>query len=286
MRNKIKNEIGCFININTSELINFLRDELRYVINEFKPLAKEDSICTTKDDGTVFITDYEDNKSFNTSKEGKNYIDCKTNIELFKSLAALNKANDYMQWFTDSDNDIWVLCTKQSWDSYIESFPPYKTLHKASKDELIEHFSNNIESCKFTWYPENAKRFQAEFDSIEEALANAKQEFKNSEGDFYKCNGKYSPRIYIGKVINLPYNGISSVCLDLIYDCISVYSEYFNIYSKLETICKFKDENKEEVINNMEQFIRTNFYIDPNQQCIKFNGVYDLLLEKWIEEKK
>lgn len=65
----------------------------------------------------------------------KDYVDCGENEELFIAIAALRDDSDSNQWFTDSFG---------YWQKCIGSFKfPYHAklrLHKASVEELIEHF--------------------------------------------------------------------------------------------------------------------------------------------------
>lgn len=65
-------------------------------------------------------------------------IDCGTDVELFKALAAMNQENDRQQWFTDGHR--WELCPSKkadisAWVHRYNAIP-----HKASAEEIIEHF--------------------------------------------------------------------------------------------------------------------------------------------------
>lgn len=59
------------------------------------------------------------------------FIDCGTNEELFLAIAALRDDTDKYQWFTDGD--LWFKCGDEVCDEG-------RKIHKASVDELIEHF--------------------------------------------------------------------------------------------------------------------------------------------------
>lgn len=55
-------------------------------------------------------------------------INCGTDVELFKALAAMNDENDREQWFTNGRD--WVLCH----DEFVSK--------KATAEEIIAHFKN------------------------------------------------------------------------------------------------------------------------------------------------
>lgn len=73
-----------------------------------------------------------------------NSIDCGTNIELFKALAAMNDENDRGQWFTDTADDFDV-CTSDRWSDewQKENFEKYYCYwRKATAEELINRFKS------------------------------------------------------------------------------------------------------------------------------------------------
>ena len=65
-------------------------------------------------------------------------VDCGTNVELFKALAAMNVYNDCEQWFTDGID--WCLCHDEVVTKMV--IPSYALYHKATVAEIIEHFKN------------------------------------------------------------------------------------------------------------------------------------------------
>lgn len=69
------------------------------------------------------------------------FIDCGTNEELFLAIAALRDDTDKNQWFTDGD--LWFKCGDEVCDENIEYYlNKYgRKIHKATVDELIEHFN-------------------------------------------------------------------------------------------------------------------------------------------------
>ena len=76
-------------------------------------------------------------------------IDCGTNIDLFKALAALRDDSDYMQWFVrDEPHDLfgkWIICEGDNWESDFYSWADnsysLNMYHKATSDELVEYFT-------------------------------------------------------------------------------------------------------------------------------------------------
>lgn len=75
----------------------------------------------------------------------KTDIDCGTDIELFKVLAAMNDENDYMQLFINKSNKYrWELCdTHRLFDAVAKE----RDWRKATITEIIEHFTKK-EPCK------------------------------------------------------------------------------------------------------------------------------------------
>lgn len=74
------------------------------------------------------------------------FIDCGTNEELFLAIAALRDDTDKYQWFTDGDK--WILCPKTKFSTYWVYYHidvNTDTIHKATVNELIEHFKTKGE---------------------------------------------------------------------------------------------------------------------------------------------
>ncbi len=73
-------------------------------------------------------------------------IDCGTNEELFLALAALRENTDKFQWFTDGDK--WILCPEIKFSAYWvynDIDVSIDTIHKATVNELVEHFKEGEE---------------------------------------------------------------------------------------------------------------------------------------------
>lgn len=71
----------------------------------------------------------------------KGFIDCGTNEKFFLAIAALRDDTDKYQWFTDGDK--WILCPEikfSTYWAYNDVDINTDTIHKATVNELIEHF--------------------------------------------------------------------------------------------------------------------------------------------------
>ncbi|WP_347145369.1 hypothetical protein [Phocaeicola dorei] len=120
----------CFIRKNTEALRKKL-EEVGYKM--LSPIEYDNLECSDN-----WVNDI---KSLNDC----NGIDCGTNEELFLALAALRDDIDKNQWFTDGD--LWFKCGDEMCDETIEYYlNEYdREFHKATVDELIEHFKTKEE---------------------------------------------------------------------------------------------------------------------------------------------
>ena len=124
----------CFIRKNTQELRKKL-EILGYKLNNGKWMGKYLAtfrIKETKEWRYVASPewDLQNNPDIDAS------IDCGTNEELFLAIAALRDDTDKYQWFTDGD----------LWFKYgDEVCNEGRKIHKASVNELIEHFKTKEE---------------------------------------------------------------------------------------------------------------------------------------------
>ncbi len=74
------------------------------------------------------------------------FVDCGTNEELFLAIAALRDDTDKNQWFTDGDK--WILCPEIKFSTYWvynDVDVNLDVIHKATVNELIEHFKTKEE---------------------------------------------------------------------------------------------------------------------------------------------
>lgn len=120
----------CFIRKNTQELRRGL-EELGYKM--LSPIEYDNLECSDN-----WVNDI---KSLNDC----NGFDCGTNEELFLAIAALRDDTDKYQWFTDGD--LWFKCGDEVCNENIEYYlNKYgRKIHKASVNELIEHFKTKEE---------------------------------------------------------------------------------------------------------------------------------------------
>ena len=118
----------CFIRRNTPELRKKLA-ELGYKYG-YRADFRHD----------IMYVDAERNEFFPTFSsnitDDENAIDCGTNEELFLAIAALRDDTDKFQWFISPER-VWVY--NKDYDSILEVSLKW---HKASVNELIEHFKS------------------------------------------------------------------------------------------------------------------------------------------------
>lgn len=111
----------------------------------------EDLIFTSHEWGKFHAYDKETSGDILAEREdiGGDEVDCRGNVELFKAIAAIRDDSDYLQWHTDGKDWCIYRETKHfdgtivggfEWNYFPKEFPDNKDLHKASKDELIQHF--------------------------------------------------------------------------------------------------------------------------------------------------
>ena len=144
----------CFIRKNTANIRNRLK-ELGYYCNPY--LGWNNLFTSIFGPTSIYSLDDDD---INGLKEIYGLIDCGTNEELFLAIAALRDDSNYMQWFiADSilsvsyddsiGNDHYFTEPKgimffwdENWDNATIISGRY---HKATVDELIEHFKTKEE---------------------------------------------------------------------------------------------------------------------------------------------
>lgn len=139
----------CFIRKNTQELRRGL-EELGYEIlnsgNTTLDAHNYDGNGSHKsiEEGRAIITSYGNLYGViydidTVTKKGR--IDCGTNEDLFLAIAALRDDTDKNQWFTYGDK--WILCPEIKFSTYWvynDIDVNIDTVHKATVNELIEHF--------------------------------------------------------------------------------------------------------------------------------------------------
>lgn len=133
----------CFIRKNTPEL----RKKLEYLgYSHGKPKYYADDDDNKYDfimchNGRFFLLSQENHvirNGHHLKKHGS--INCGTNESLFLAIAALRYDTDDSQWFTDGED--WFLCQYLKVGMHYQDKPEilFDKWHKASVDELIEHF--------------------------------------------------------------------------------------------------------------------------------------------------
>lgn len=120
----------CFIHKNTANIRNRLK-ELGYYCNPY--LGWHNLFTCVFGINSVYSLDDYDTNSL---KEIDGLIDCGTNEELFLAIAALRDDTDKNQWFIDGD--LWFKCDDEVCNEG-------RKIHKATVDELIEHFKTEEE---------------------------------------------------------------------------------------------------------------------------------------------
>ena len=120
----------CFIHKNTANIRNRLK-ELGYYCNPYLGWNNLFT-CVFGVNSVYSLDDYDTNGL----KEIYGLIDCGTNEELFLAIAALRDDTDKNQWFTDGD--LWFKCGDEVCNEG-------RKIHKATVDELIEHFKTEEE---------------------------------------------------------------------------------------------------------------------------------------------
>lgn len=144
----------CFIRKNTANIRNRLK-ELGYYCNPY--LGWNNLYTSIFGPTSIYSLDDDD---INGLKEIYDFIDCGTNEDLFLAIAALRDDSNYMQWFiADSilsvsyddsiGNDHYFTEPKgimffwdENWGNATIISGRY---HKATVDELIEHFKTKEE---------------------------------------------------------------------------------------------------------------------------------------------
>jgi len=80
-----------------------------------------------------------------TGKRMAHVLDCRSNPDLFKAITPMRNDSDIYQWFTDGLK--WVISDIHNLNDLEDYFKEidfnYLNTHKATLDELLEHFKNN-----------------------------------------------------------------------------------------------------------------------------------------------
>ena len=122
----------CFIRKNTPELQEKLKN-IGYLSLD-NDNDKRDGLVA---DRNVFMYSILEKNVLNST------YNCGTNEELFLAIAALRDDTDKYQWFTDGKD--WFFCQYLNVGMHYQDKPEilFDKWHKASVDELIEHFKQS-----------------------------------------------------------------------------------------------------------------------------------------------
>lgn len=123
----------CFIQKNTPELIKKL-EELGYK-NAGKVRLFGESIYTYCEHKICYVSPCKIRETYNT------FIDCGTNEEMFKAIAALRDDTDKHQWFIYNTIE-WIKCTEDRIEDMMYWDCAFLNCTKATVEEIIEHFKN------------------------------------------------------------------------------------------------------------------------------------------------
>lgn len=144
----------CFIRKNTLYLrrkLEKLGYKPSYPIFQYPEVFKHIAVCNFFGSKYYGVSDDEVSHHGEIKDAIKNggMIDCGTNEDLFLALAALRDDTDVNQWFIYNtiNNTVgkfetieWVLCKDNNICDYLNWDNCYKYCHKATVEELIEHF--------------------------------------------------------------------------------------------------------------------------------------------------
>ena len=129
------------------------RNDFNYVISYLNILGyKPDTILRIGEmDNSLFVenkkysadrgtywTDYVSENNPIDNSDGSFGVDCGTNIHLFCAISALREDSCHLQYYTNG-NDGWTMGVEDIKDI---KFIPNDNWHKASVEELIEHFKS------------------------------------------------------------------------------------------------------------------------------------------------
>ena len=116
----------CFVRVEDAAEREKLIEWLKGIGYSHLPFIYQSLFIATDIHGMIWITD--------ANRGGAH--DCGANIELFKSLAAMNNDNDIEQWFIDKNG--FMMKGNRGLDVYTFN----KCFRKATSDEIIKYFTN------------------------------------------------------------------------------------------------------------------------------------------------
>ena len=137
---------SCFIHKNSRKLLYKL-GVLGYTTKDYVKGGNGIQVDIDVDPPIAYSITYSDKSAFLC--EG---VNCEENEDIFFAIAALRDDYDFKQWFVDdetrydkytgeclSNKGDWNLCLEKQW---IEYDSPRELRHKATVEEILEHFKN------------------------------------------------------------------------------------------------------------------------------------------------
>ena len=120
--------------------------------------------------------------------------------------------------------------------------------------------------------------FCDEFDSVEELIKYAKEQWEGENSDYFNDDDEYC--IIIG-VIEHHAPSDFAPSLDWIADCMT--DSYYNEHN-IDDDADVQINNRKEAEEEWEKFINKHFKIPYTYTCDWSVGVYDLKEDKWIKD--
>lgn len=140
---------SCFIRKNTSDLREKLY-KLGYNIHNIKPNSECIATSYVNENAVGIYEEQFDTTNPHRTWNCSGRIDCKDNEELFLAIASLRNDTDKNQWFVYDSTDCviekyrhyeWFICTEDNIEDMLFYDSNYLNTHKATVEELIEHFN-------------------------------------------------------------------------------------------------------------------------------------------------
>lgn len=143
----------AFIRKNTPEIQKKLQEigykPTRIIFDDNKNLCIATAVCSDYSKYTNITNEMFDDTNPNRTWNCAGRVDCGTNEELFLAIAALRDDTDKNQWFVmdvevyeNIPKDCWFKATDIDGGKHIGTQIDPLYCHKATVEELIEHFKN------------------------------------------------------------------------------------------------------------------------------------------------
>ena len=129
--------VPCFVTVKDFKERNELVEWCRNIGYEFVQPPTEEALGDKVICESSYVGVAHDAETFASAK----YVDCGDNVNLFRSLAAMNDENDWEQWFVVDDGfEEEMVCSKSEVDyDYILSCYDHR---KATVEEIVKYYGN------------------------------------------------------------------------------------------------------------------------------------------------